>query len=218
MLFAERSKKRKRKKKIKILVKSINDLQVPILILNEIWLQNFNKRYKNDRVENLEVDLKEALKKQSRLTEILKKLHEKKKQNLNVILELTPEVFEKSNETAKIRMESLQKEVLEINDSLEQLAMELASVPNEINDVNRKLLNETIEVCYSEMMESQQNLESLTPKIDKMREELKLLVEQHAICKETYKNTYTLLHHLVGEELIDRLDDTYLGETKESGQ
>ena len=214
MLFAEREKRKKRRKKIKSLINSVEDLQVPILILNEIWLQSFNKRFKNTRSEKLESDLKECLKKQSRLTEVLKKLHERKKENLNVILKLTPQVFEMSNDSAKTRMETLQKEVLEINDGLEKLSEELSAVPIEINKVNRELLNETIEICYDEMLANQEKLEELSPKIDKMREELKALVEQHAICKDAYENTYILLHNLVGEDLIDRLDDTYTGETK----
>ena len=221
MLLAGIIKRKIRHKKIKTIIKSTDGLRLPPLILNEIWLQNFHKRYKNNKMQKLESNLKESLKKQARITEAYNKLHDKKKQNLNVIMDLTPKVFatnvpessEKSNESAKVRMETLQTEVLEINDNLEQLKIELAEVPNEIDNMNRQLLNETIEVCYHEMLTSQQNLEALAPKIDKRREELKKLVEQQAIYKETYQSTYTLLHHLVGETLIDRLDSTHMNDT-----
>jgi predicted nuclease with TOPRIM domain len=106
-------------------------------------------------------------------------------------------------------MEKNQKYILEINEKIEEIQNRLATIPEEIQEVNGKLLEESVKICYGEMKEHQKALEELNEWIEKTRELLKAKLEEKTIHEEKASQIYSYLHDLVGADFIDYLDKNY---------
>ena len=180
--------------------------KVPILILDHTWLKNFVERETNEIVKDLEKRLLDLLKETSHLTERLKELDRNKKNHLHEIITLTTEAYEKNNTVAKERINELQEMVLNINKELQETEKTLNGLPEELETTNITLLEETVNSCYEKMMVGNERLSVINPQVENLREQLKTLVGEKAVLEEEVSKSYTLLHSLVGKEIIELID------------
>jgi len=151
----------KNKKKADLDMEMLRHSRVPILILDKVWHNIFPPEKKTKTIRDLEERLGNLLKQQGQLNNDLKDYLKLKKKLMDGILELTTEAFNNENEAAKKEMEKNQKYILEINEKIEEIQNRLATIPEEIQEVNGKLLEESVKICYGEMKEHQKALEEL---------------------------------------------------------
>ncbi|HHW67581.1 MAG: hypothetical protein PWP07_1129 [Epulopiscium sp.] len=199
----------KNKKKADLDMEMLRHSRVPILILDKVWHNIFPPEKKTKTIRDLEERLGNLLKQQGQLNNDLKDYLKLKKKLMDGILELTTEAFNNENEAAKKEMEKNQKYILEINEKIEEIQNRLATIPEEIQEVNGKLLEESVKICYGEMKEHQKALEELNEWIEKTRELLKAKLEEKTIHEEKASQIYSYLHDLVGADFIDYLDKNY---------
>lgn len=181
--------------------------KVPILILDKVWLENFPERLTNEKIQSLEQNLLDLLKENANLTEREKELQLNKKRYLNEIINLTPEAYEKNNVEAKNKINQLSNLVNNANNELEEVSKRLSKLPNKLEKANRTLLQETVNICYNKSKESAKKLENINPIIEQLRSELKQLIDEKTVLEETMLKSYTLLHDIVGVEIIEALDN-----------
>ncbi|MDR1539394.1 MAG: hypothetical protein LBU32_15625 [Clostridiales bacterium] len=184
------------------------DLKPPPLILDALWQEHFRGR-KTDRINFLEVKIKDLMKENAKNSQLEKELNAKKRQCLRQIIELSPGIHENGSADAKKAASVCQDAVLSINKDLEAAEKRSGELASELDEACRELLLETVSIIYPMLRESQSKLKELEPKAQKLRLELKSLVEEQIRHEEDAARTYQLLHNLVGQEIANRLDDLY---------
>lgn len=197
------------KKKLDIDLKMLRESRVPILILDKVWHNIFPPEKKTKAILQLEQNLNNLLKQQGQLNNDLKDYLKLKKKLMDQILELTTEAFNNENEAAKREMERNQKNILEINEKVEQIQNRLNVIPDEIQEANGRLLEESVKICYGDMKNHQEALNELNEWIENTREILKKKLEEKTIREEKATQIYSYLHDLVGPDFIEYLDKNY---------
>lgn len=209
-LFKPRDDK-KRKFDKRVLLK--NDIS--ILILDERWNALFKDTEKTEEIREYEKKLRELLKEEARLNTEVKEVAARKKKHLDRIIQLTPEVFEKNNEQAKIEMQNCEKEVKQINGRLTEVEGELDTIPDKIREANLVLLELTVNSVYFKMRENQKRLKELEQLIEVTKKSLEEYIEEKGKLSEDDTDTYTYFHDLLGGEELEKLDKEYFGEVFE---
>jgi len=185
--------------------------KVPILVLDKLWHDIFSSTRKTKQIMVLETNLNNLIKKQGQLTNDRKDYIKLKKRMMKEILELTSDAYELENEQAKDKMVKNQQYVLEINEKIEQIDEQLKLLPGEIQRANGELLEESVKICYAEMRAGRKEMKELNERIEHLRTELKECLDKKTINEENVEQLYSYLHHLVGADFIEKLDQEYWG-------
>ncbi|NLJ88905.1 MAG: hypothetical protein GX327_09085 [Epulopiscium sp.] len=183
--------------------------KIPILILDKKWHNIFPHEKKTKKILMLEKQLGNLLKEQGQLNNDFNDYIKLKKKLMSDIINLTDEVFSNENESDKEKMGKNKKYIIEINNKLEKIQKRLQRLPSEIEEVNQRLLRESVKVSYKEMKEHQEKTKELAKWIETTREQLKNNVKEKTIHEEKASEIYSYLHDLVGVELIEELDKRY---------
>ena len=174
--------------------------KIPVLVLDQRGHKLFPGGRKPEHIAGLEKKLNELLKEQGRLVQSLKELKNGKKKLMDAI------VSGMSNESNEKKREKQQKLLLETNERIGQESARLMELPYEIKAVNQQLLLLGIRYCYDDWKNRTETLERLTGDINAMREELKQKVADKVDLEESIDVTYSLMHALVGREIMNLFD------------
>lgn len=107
----------------------------------------------------------------------------------------------------KKRMNKNQRLIHEAKDKIESLQDEEKEIPRQLAEANRKLLVETVKMCYAKINENRADLEVLDKWIEATRIKLKknLLIKHD---KESMnEQLYSGMHNIFGPEIMGVLDD-----------
>lgn len=107
----------------------------------------------------------------------------------------------------KKRMNKNQRLIHEAKDKIESLEDEEKEIPRQLAEANRKLLVETVKMCYAKINENRADLEVLDKWIEATRIKLKknLLIKHD---KESMnEQLYSGMHNIFGPEIMGVLDD-----------
>lgn len=187
----------------------INNL--PILILDESWLMLFTDDRKNEVMKLYEKGLRELLKEQARVSSEFNKFNAEKKKVLQQILELSHEAYENNSQASKNELENCKKYLDSINQKLENIEERKQNIPNEINEQNSELFQESIKVSYNIMSKNLKEVNKMEPVINSLRERLKTETEKMNNYKNDYKTYSKFLIDFIGQDGIKILDEKYNG-------
>nr|MBP3598341.1 hypothetical protein [Eubacterium sp.] len=174
--------------------------KLPILVLDQRWHKLFPGGKKPAEIRVLEQKLNGLLKEQGKLVNEVKSLKTGKKKLMDAI------VSGMSTEGNERKKEKQQKLLLETNERIEKQSDRLMELPYEIKDANEKLLIVGVRYCYNEWKNRREELLELTALIDTMREELKEKVAYKVDLEESVDATYSLMHALLGREVMNLFD------------
>ncbi len=186
---------------------------IRLLILDERWNGLFQNTPKTEEIVECEKKLRELLKEEARLTAESKELSHRKKVCMDKILKLTPDVFEKNDEQAKLEMHNCEKEIKHINQRLKEVEEGLEINPDKVRDANLELLEHTVNTVYFKMRENQKRYGELEKLIEVTRQKLMEYTEEKGILSQDDASTYSYFHDLIGGEELEKLDKEYFGET-----
>lgn len=201
--------KNKNENKLSNYLKSKN--KIPIIILDEVFLSQFPKDKKNSAMTSLEEILKDKIKEEASLINENKDLKIKKKLYLSDIMILSEEMQKQTSDKYAIMMDDLQLKIHQINEKIIKNENILLKMSEKIEEANIKLVEEIVNVCYNVMRTSEAELELYTTKVDELRKKLKEAMDSKTMNQENFNNTYNLLHNLVGQDVINFLDQEYKG-------
>lgn len=174
--------------------------QVPILVLDQRWHKLFPDGRKPTEIRVLERQLNDLLKEQGKLVNEVKQLKSGKKKLMDAIV---AGMNQAENGQKK---EKQQKLLLETKERIEQHSERLLELPYEIKNTNEKLLSVGVRYCYDEWKKHTEDLKDVTKRIEEMREELKETVAYKVELEESVDATYSLMHALLGREVMDYFD------------
>ncbi|NMB33028.1 MAG: hypothetical protein GX992_02140 [Clostridium sp.] len=202
MLGLFKSKKRINKLDEKILRKN----NISILLLDERWNAIFRNIEKTEDIKAAETKLKELLKEEARLISERKGMLAKKKENLDRIIHLTPEAYDKNSEPAREEMKRLKTKTKDINRRLENTKIQIENMPSKIREANIKLLECTINSVYFRMRKNRKRLEELEELIETTKNQLGEYIDERERLSGDDTDIYAYFHDLLGGEELEKLD------------
>ena len=178
--------------------------KIPILVLDQRWHKLFPGGEKPAEIQALEKELNELLKEQGKRVNTIKGLKTGKKKLMDAI------VSGMNEENSDKKKEKQQKLLLETKERIETESERLLDLPYEIKNANERLLVTGIRYCYDKWKNRSEELADLSDEIDIMREQLKAKVAYKVDLEESIDSTYSLMHALLGREVMNLFDKNKL--------
>lgn len=177
--------------------------KVPIAILDNKWHRLFAKVGKTKEIEKCEQKLAELLKQQGKINNEIKGI---KKVKMNLMDEIVSLMEDKSSES---KVEDNKRLIDECNEKLDSYNDVLMELPKEIGEVNKELMNLTMEVCYEELHNNEKDIDELKKWLDDVRVELKKNVVRKQEMEIENQEIYSYMHDIFGAEVIGLFDMKY---------
>lgn len=187
--------------------------KIPILIYTPDWIQLF-KNYTSKSLKKAIESLETLLSREKAVISEQKVLEQRKKIVMNKVLYISKEINEDNNQEAIPKMEEAQKELLEINEKLPQLIEEAENLPFLINDQNTVVLKETIKRAYDMIAENKEEAAKCQEEINEIRKRLGELIQKKVDTDERVNKLYSYIHGMVGADEMEKLDGSYMKDTK----
>lgn len=179
--------------------------KVPVLTLDHKWHRLFTQIDSNSEIKSLEKELNELLKRQGKINTETKDIKALK----NKLME---EIRSSSMDAESIDQEKIEenkKLVEDCNQKLEAYQDEALDLPNEINEINKKLMLATMEVCYDDIKEGTEEINEISQWIDEIRVELKKKVVRKQEKQKRIQDLYAFMHDIFGADVIEIFDMKY---------
>jgi len=179
--------------------------KVPVLTLDHKWHRLFTQIDSNSEIKSLEKELNELLKRQGKINTETKEIKALKNKLMEEIR--SSSMDSESGDFAKI--EENKKLVEDCNQKLESYQDEALDLPNEINEINKKLMLATMEVCYDDIKEGTEEINEISQWIDEIRVELKKKVVRKQEKQKRIQDLYAFMHDIFGADVIEIFDMKY---------
>lgn len=177
---------------------------VPLLILDQRWLNLFQAHEKTKRIKQLESDLLALVKEQGKLNQDIKDLEKLKKQLLDKIVENMSAA--QHNKFVEKKQEKSQELITQIKEKIQTAEERLLELPEEIRKTNEVLLIEGMQICYDRITKNETVIKEEEEWILNARNVLKdhILVKQDLEIKN--QQMYAYMHDMLGREIIEIFD------------
>ncbi|MDE7325176.1 MAG: hypothetical protein K2N63_02690 [Lachnospiraceae bacterium] len=193
------------------LLHSLQNKNVPLLILDEKWLEIFPEHLQNDAIRKSVSELNNLLKQQGRQLEEIKGIKRYKSQMMQEIVENMGADETVLGRLKQKKMDKNQKKILELNEQLKQTEDSLSDLPYQIRQANAELVLESTHVCYGRFRVNKERMRELDAQIAELKEELKMRVLEKQEREMQDGKMYTYLHSLLGPKLMEELDNKLSG-------
>ena len=165
--------------------KAMEGKEIPLLPLDNKWHQLFTQTEPTPKILRLEKQLNKLIQRQGKINTETKEIRKVKKKLMEEIVlaadELNQGVNEKVNDK---KLEANQRLVRECTDKLTAYKQEMETLPAEIEELNKKLMIATMEVCYGRLQQNSTEIEAITNWINSIRVELKKKVVRKGRSKQ----------------------------------
>lgn len=193
-----------------IFKEAINKKRIPILTLDNKWHKLFTQKKPNRQVLKLEEELNELLKLQGKANQDIKNIKKLKKKLMAEIVENADSASSGKDKKAQEKQDENKRLINECNEKIEECEDILLELPARIDDVNKKLMLLTMEVCYETLKKNKKEIDETTEWITRIREELKERLIQKQEQEYMNQELYSYMHDIFGADVIDMFDIQYL--------
>lgn len=126
------------------------------------------------------------------------------------VLYVSDQLNIQKNPNAQDSLDNLKGDMSILNQVIEQGQSDLRILELQKETLNKKLLKETLDYCYDNINNDEDELGKLLPEIDKLRQEL----EEKRIRRDDLQNkieyTYGFIHGLMGAKKTEKMDEEML--------
>lgn len=188
------------------IIHSLQNKNVPLLILDEKWLEIFPEHLQNAAIRSMVSELNDLLKKQGRQADEVKGLKRYKSQMMQEIVQYMGADESALGRLKQRKLDKNQKKILELNEQLQATEDSLSDMPYRIRQVNAELMVESTRVCYERFQTNKERLSELDGEVAQLREKLKLKLLEKQEREMQDSKMYTYLHSMLGPQLMEELD------------
>lgn len=188
------------------IIHSLQNKNVPLLILDEKWLEIFPEHLQNDVIRKRVLELNDLLKKQGQQLEQIKGIKRYKSQMMQEIVDNMGADESAIGRLKQKKMDKSQKKILELNEELKQTEDSLSELPYQIRQANAELMVESTRICYGRFRVNKERMQELDAEIAELKEKLKMCVLEQQEREMQDSKMYTYLHSLLGARLMEQLD------------
>ncbi len=194
--------------------------EIPLLTLDNKWHQLFTQAQTEipAEVQRGEAKLNELIKRQGKLTTESKDIRKVKKRLMTDIMEMADLSGGNPDAATEKKMEDNRRLINECNERLEDYARELRLLPEEIAQINHRLMLITMDICYKRIAENTREIDKIEEWVKDTRIELKKKLVRKAEKEQDVFNLYSYMHDIFGAEVIEIFDLKYNPEERRKAQ
>lgn len=203
-----------------VYIPALNGKKIPLLTLDNKWHKLFTQADENFKIQELERELNELIKKQGKYTTELQKLRTIKKKLMNEIVLLADKAEQDLARKKKIdkKIEKNKDLVNDCNRKYHELKAELEEVPKRMDKVNHELMLATMEVCYDKIQNNTKEIDELEDWITNIRVKLKKNLIRKQEKEINNQELYSYMHDVFGAEVMEIFDMKYNPDDKKKKQ
>lgn len=183
---------------------ALENKKIPVLTLDHKWHRLFTQIESNSEIKDLENELNELLKKQGKVNTEIKEL---KKLKAKIMEDMVSSSMEEGGNQSKI--EENKKLLDECNQKIDEYQDENLDLPAKINEINKKLMLTTMNVCYDDIKCGTEEINEISQWIDEVRVELKKNVIRKQEKQKRIQDLYSYMHDIFGADVIEIFDMQY---------
>lgn len=194
--------------------------EIPLLTLDNKWHQLFTQAQTEipAEVQRGEAKLNELLKRQGKLNTESKDIRKVKKRLMTEIMEMADSSGGNPDAATEKKMEDNRRLINECNERLDDYARELRLLPEEIAQINHKLMLITMDICYKRIAENTREIDKIEEWVRETRIEMKKKLVRKAENEQEVFNLYSYMHDIFGAEVIEIFDLKYNPEERRKAQ
>lgn len=200
--------KEEKSNKQELFMEALRGKKVPILTLDNKWYRILDTAGR-ETVHNLEEQLNELLKRQGKVNTETRDIKLLKKKLMSEIVPMVDEVDQTSDPKLEKKLEDNKRLIAECNDKLDQYQDEILDLPHQIEELNRQLMLQTMDLCYQTMNENTERIQEITDWVNEIRVELKKRLIRKQEKEQQNHNIYSYMHDIFGADVIDLFDMKY---------
>lgn len=185
---------------------AISGKKIPILTLDNKWHRLFTQVETTNEIKELADELNVLLKKQGNANTQIKDIKKLKAKLMDEIVNLVDENDSPENQK---KVEENKRLIAECNEKVDAYQDDILDLPKEIDEVNRRLMIKTMEICYEDIHDSTDELEEISEWIEEIRKELKKKVIRKQEKQKRIQDLYSYMHDIFGAEVIELFDMKY---------
>ncbi|MCC5912203.1 MAG: hypothetical protein JJT76_17440 [Clostridiaceae bacterium] len=194
---------------IKVDEKIIKKNRVPLLIKDKQWKTIIGST-KNKMVDSLSKELNELVDEEKQLQKKLGTFKSDKEKLINRVLHLSDLINSQGQENAMAELENCKNQITIVNDNIDDTLEALEIYPSKIEEINLRLLKETIKIAYRDITTDNDELLLVDKKIQKLRGQLGQLRDEKSQLESRIGMLYSFLHMMLGPEEMEKLDIRFL--------
>lgn len=183
---------------------------LPVLIVNKNWHDLFSAA-KPGKIRSTEKKLEALLKKNSQLKQEIKEYEVLKKQLMDGIIADMEHISEEAIEKVDKKMNTNSNLIMDLNSRIETTEDVLLDLPSQIDECNKELAFQTAEVFYEKLIANTAEYEEYVSEIEVLKKALRKKLEKKVDLEEENSAIYHKLHQVLGAEVIDQMDEYFLG-------
>ena len=182
--------------------------EIPLLTLDNKWHQLFTQAQTEipAEVQRGEVKLNELIKRQGKLNTESNDIRKVKKKLMTEIMEMADLSGGNPDAATEKKMEDNRRLINECNERLEDYARELRLLPEEIAQINHKLMLITMDICYQKIAENTREIDKIEEWVKDIRIEMKKKLIRKAENEQEVFSLYSYMHDIFGAEVIEIFD------------
>lgn len=184
---------------------SLSKRHLPIVLLDPLWY-SIREQIKSDLISKNEAKLQELLKEQGRLNTDYKEYTAVKQNFLKQIIVVGDEVQKGGDSHKMEELNKLHQSTLATNEKLEAIEGRISEVEEEIEAVNRKIIEEMIAVAYEYIEACKLKEMTLEQEIEALRSEMLLKTNEKKEAEKLEKGIYSYMHNIVGQQQVEIID------------
>lgn len=179
--------------------------KLPIVLLDPLW-HSIREQVVSEFIAKNETELQNLLKEQGKLTNDYREYGIVKQNFLKQILNLSGEIHNDGDNNKIEELNKLHESTLGANQKLEEIEKRLEKVEEEIEAVNRAIIEEIIAIGYEYITVCKTNNNQLEQEIHELREAVVTKTNQKKKNDQVLKGIYNYMHNVIGQNHIEVID------------
>ena len=177
---------------------AIKTKKIPVLTLDKKFLDLVSAVGKTESIEQYIIELNDLLKAQGKANTEIKEIKNLKKKLMQQIVDNTDEKAEISLKEKEKINEDNTRLINECNEKIQKYEDDILDIPVQIDEVNRKLMLELMDNCYSMLKSNERDIEETAKWITQVRIELKKRLVKKTDMETKNQQIYSYMHDIFG--------------------
>lgn len=184
---------------------------IPPLILNKDW-HNLFPNQKPSAIRNIEKKQEQLLKNYSQLKQDVKDYDRLKKQVMGAIIADMDNISNQTPDKVDKKMDTNSNLIHDLNQRIADAEDRLLDLPGQIDACNQDLIVQTGNLFYQKLVANTDDYYKVKSEIEDLKGRLRKLLDQKVDLEEENDHLYHHLHQVLGAEIIDQLDEHFMGQ------
>ena len=188
---------------------ALEEKEIPILTLDNKWHRLFTQAQHTAEIKATEEKLNRLIRRQGKLNTESKDIRKLKKKLMEEIVILADGMDGHSTKRQEKDMADHKRLVSDCSAKLEAYEKDLRELPEEIKQVNNRLMLITMEECYDRLQKNAAEIDEIENWVTETRKELKKRMVRKQEKERMNYQLYSYMHDIFGADVMEMFDLKY---------